>query len=123
MRLGGCEPPCHSPPPIRKRARSARVWKRRRRGAVRRRVLSSIGGRGERVASALADAAGRATSGAGTRRLRDGLVIAEIAMAFVLSVGAALLIRELVRLRSTDPGLTARQVMTLHVGYRGPTQQ
>jgi putative ABC transport system permease protein len=53
-----------------------------------------------------------------SRRLRDGLVIAETALAFVLAVGAVLLIRELVRLRHTDPGLEPTNVVTLHVGHR-----
>ena len=41
----------------------------------------------------------------GQRRLRNGLVVAEVALAFVLGVGAAVLLRELVRLRATDAGI------------------
>jgi predicted permease len=58
------------------------------------------------------------TMSAGSQRLRDGLAIAEVAMAFVLAIAATLLIRELVRLRTTDPGMTTSNVVTFHVGHR-----
>src|SRR4029077_9528408 len=54
----------------------------------------------------------------GQRRLRDSLVIAEVAIAFLLAVGAAALIRELVRLRNADTGMVTRNVVTLHLGRR-----
>jgi putative ABC transport system permease protein len=52
----------------------------------------------------------------GQRRLRNGLVVAEVALAFVLGVGAAVLLRELVRLRATDAGIVKANVITFHVG-------
>jgi putative ABC transport system permease protein len=52
----------------------------------------------------------------GQRRLRNGLVVAEVALAFVLGVGAAVLLRELVRLRATDAGIVKANVVTFHVG-------
>jgi putative ABC transport system permease protein len=60
----------------------------------------------------------RTTMSAGQRRVRDGLVVAEVAMAFVLAIGAAMLLRELVRLRNTDPGMQTASVLTLHLGHR-----
>jgi predicted permease len=60
----------------------------------------------------------RATMGGAQRRLRDGLLIAEVAVACLLAVGATVLLRELVRLRSTDIGLTTSDVVTLHLGAR-----
>ena len=68
--------------------------------------------------AALQESAGRATAGVGSVRLRDGLVVAEVALAFVLAVAASLLIRELVRLRSTDTGMAAKNVVTFHLGRR-----
>lgn len=50
------------------------------------------------------------------RRLRNGLVVAEVALAFVLGVGSALLVRELARLRGTDAGIVPANVITFHVG-------
>lgn len=52
------------------------------------------------------------------RRLRNGLVVVEVALAFVLAVGAAVLLRELIRLRATNPGLRPQNVVTMHVGQR-----
>jgi predicted permease len=54
---------------------------------------------------------------AGTR-LRDALVVAEVAIALVLAISAAMLVRELVRLRQTDAGLVPANVMTFHLGHR-----
>lgn len=66
--------------------------------------------------SALQEAGGHATMGQAQRRLRNGLVVAEVALAFVLGVGAAVLLRELVRLRATDAGVVKTNVITFHVG-------
>jgi putative ABC transport system permease protein len=66
----------------------------------------------------LQESGGHSTMGTRSRRLRDGLVIVEVALALVLAVGAAVLIRELVRLRNTDPGLVTKNVVTFHVGHR-----
>jgi predicted permease len=52
------------------------------------------------------------TSGTGTRRsvLRPALVVAQVAVSFVLLSGGALLLRNLVRLMTADPGFEARNV-------------
>ena len=60
----------------------------------------------------------RATMGRGYRRLRDGLVATEVALAFVLSFGAAIVVREAVRLRGVDPGMATENVLSLHVTPR-----
>lgn len=70
------------------------------------------------VQSVLQESGGRSTMGGGQRRVRDGLVVAEVALAFVLAVGATLLIRELVRLRNTDMGMVTENVVTFHLGHR-----
>jgi putative ABC transport system permease protein len=48
-------------------------------------------------------------------RLRDGLVVAEIAISFVLLVSAGLLLRAFLRLQSTPVGLVADNVLTLRL--------
>jgi predicted permease len=58
------------------------------------------------------------TVGVGPARLRDGLVVLEVASAFVLAVGAGLLVRELVRLRSTPSGMATSNIVTFHLGRR-----
>ena len=60
-------------------------------------------------------AGGHATIGGRFRRLRDLLVVVEIACAVVITVGAASLVRELVRLRNTDIGLKPANVVTFHL--------
>jgi putative ABC transport system permease protein len=64
---------------------------------------------------ALQEAGDRGTMGPAQRRLRSGLVIAEVALAFVLGAGASVLLRELVRLRGIDAGLVRENVITFHV--------
>jgi predicted permease len=55
---------------------------------------------------------GRGTVGAGHRTARGILVAAEIAVAFVLVVGASLLVRSFARLSATDHGFEPRGVLT-----------
>jgi len=52
------------------------------------------------------------TPGGDRHRLRSGLVIGEVAVAFVLLAGAGLLLRSLSRLLRVDPGFDARGVFT-----------
>ena len=56
-------------------------------------------------------------------RLRDALVVAEIALAFILAVSAATIIAEMRRLERSDPGMDARRVLTLHLTPRAPAAE
>jgi putative ABC transport system permease protein len=58
-------------------------------------------------------------AGKGKGRLRDGLVVAEIALAFLLLTGAGLLFRAFLNLQSTNTGLVAENVLTLHLSVSG----
>ena len=49
-------------------------------------------------------------------RLRQGLVVSEVALALMLLIGAGLLMRSLTSLRAVDPGFDARNVLTASVG-------
>ncbi len=51
------------------------------------------------------------------RRLRNGLVITEVALALVLLVGAGLMMRSFLELRRTDPGFDRSNVLTFRTGY------
>lgn len=62
---------------------------------------------------ALKQGGGRAGSGAGSQRLRSVLVVAEIALALVLLVGAGLLIQTFLKLRALDIGVTPEKVLTM----------
>jgi putative ABC transport system permease protein len=72
---------------------------------------------------------GRGDSGGVRRhRLRNALVILEVALSLVLLVGAGLLIRSFMRLRHVDTGLDPRGVLTMQVAlptsrYANPAQQ
>jgi putative ABC transport system permease protein len=56
-------------------------------------------------------------SGAGTRgkRLRSSLVIAEVAVSFILLIGAGLLINSFLHLRNLDPGFRVDHLLALNV--------
>ncbi|MGH9631228.1 MAG: ADOP family duplicated permease, partial [Bryobacteraceae bacterium] len=58
---------------------------------------------------------GYGSSGWSGRRLRDGLIVAEIAMAFVLVVGAGLLLQTFLRLQNTPAGFVRDHVLTLNM--------
>jgi predicted permease len=66
----------------------------------------------------LQEAGSHGTAGVGSTRLRDGLVVMEVALAFILAVGAALLVRELGRLKSTRSGMATENIVTFHLGRR-----
>ena len=55
---------------------------------------------------------GRLVGGASGRWLRDGAVIAEVALAFVLLVGSGLMIRTFIALQNANPGFDPSHVMT-----------
>jgi predicted permease len=67
-------------------------------------------------AGILAKGGGRTTAGRGYGRVRDALVVGEIALAFVLASGATLVMTEIERLRDSDNGMATDNVVTFHLG-------
>src|SRR5207248_8803813 len=58
-----------------------------------------------------------------TSRLRDLLVVGEVAAALVLVMGAALLIQTLIRLRAVDPGFRSEGILTADIAAPYPKYQ
>ena len=67
------------------------------------------------LTEALKEGGRGATSGLRRNRLRNALVIAEVAFALVLLVGASLLLKSFVRLQNVHPGFESKNVLTMEV--------
>ncbi len=79
------------------------------------------------LASALKEGGQKGATAQG-RRLRGGLVVAEVSIALVLAAGAGLTARSFLRLRAVDPGFDPDKTLTLRVslpreGYKEDARQ
>ena len=70
------------------------------------------------LAAALKEGGRSATAGGRAQRLRSILVVAEVALAVILLVGAGLFTGSFVRLMRVDPGFDYHNVIALNVGLR-----
>jgi putative ABC transport system permease protein len=66
---------------------------------------------------------GRSGVGAGGQRMRNVLVVSEVALAMVLLAGAALMIRSFEKLYHQNPGFRAEHVLTLQTRLQYPKYQ
>ena len=71
-------------------------------------IAPAIAGSGADLNAALTEVGRGGTTGRSGRMVRNALVVAEVALAVVVLIGAGLLIRSFVRLRSADPGFRPR---------------
>jgi putative ABC transport system permease protein len=69
--------------------------------------------------TAARDGASALRSRSGGVMVRDGLVITEIALAFILLAGAGLLLRTFLNLQRTDAGVRTENVLTAHMALTG----
>lgn len=67
----------------------------------------------------LKEGAGRATSGAGRRRLHNALAIGEVALSLILLAGATLLIKTFANLLNTNPGFDPHPILSLQIWTTG----
>jgi putative ABC transport system permease protein len=74
---------------------------------------------GRSLNGALIDGGRGGTMGRKARLLRSGLVVSEVALAVVVTIGAGLLIRSFVRLRAADPGFRPAGVLTFRLPLAG----
>jgi hypothetical protein len=70
------------------------------------------------LAAALKEGGRSATAGGRAQRLRSILVVAEVALAVILLVGAGLFTSSFVRLMRVDPGFDYHHVIALNIGLR-----
>ncbi len=70
---------------------------------------------GRDLRDGLAEGSRSVAGGSGIHRARSALVLAEVALAFVLLAGATLLLRSFDRLQRVDPGFSADRVVTARV--------
>ena len=67
------------------------------------------------LTEALKEGGRGSTTGARRNRVRNALVISEVALALVLLVGASLLLKSFARLQNVDPGFDSRNVLTMEI--------
>jgi putative ABC transport system permease protein len=70
------------------------------------------------LTSALKDSGRSSTAGSGTQWLRNTLVVAEMALAVVLLVGAGLFVASFAKLMRVETGIDYRNVLAVSVGVR-----
>lgn len=73
--------------------------------------------------STLKESSNRSGTGLRHNRTRAVLVTTEMALALVLLVGAALLIRTFVAIRQVNAGFDARHVLTMRMSLTGPQSE
>ncbi len=67
------------------------------------------------IATVLRQSSGRTTTGGAHARIRDGLIVLQVAVSLVLLVGAGLLLRTVTHLQNVDTGFDPAGVMTARV--------
>jgi len=65
----------------------------------------------------------RTTTSRSRRRLRSGLIVAEVSLAMALAVGAGLLLRSFVAVLGVDPGFAAAGLLTMQLNVPARAQQ
>jgi len=75
------------------------------------------------LTTTLKESSGRSGTGFRQNKARSILVVTEVALALVLLVGSALLIRTAVALGGVDPGFDTTNVLTMRMSLAGPQYQ
>ena len=67
------------------------------------------------VVDGLKEGGVQSTTGVGRRRLRSLLIVAQVAVSFLLLIGAGLMLRSFVKLQHVDPGFQPENVLTMDI--------
>ena len=83
-------------------------------------LIRCSGSRAEASVPRSKESAGRSSTGFRQNKARSLLVVIEVALALILLIGSALLIRTAVALGRVDPGFDARNVLTMRMSLTRP---
>ena len=91
-------------------------------------LAPALAASGTDLNESLRESSSNSTADSGRRRLRNGLVVSEIALALVLLIGAGLLVRTFVALMQVDLGVDPTNVVSMeislpHYKYSHPASQ
>ena len=84
-------------------------------------LAPSAGSLGFGVREALQGESRSVSSGTIVRRIRQGLVVAQLGLSLTLLIGAGLLAKSFYQLRNTNPGFRPENVMTARINLAGPS--
>jgi putative ABC transport system permease protein len=68
------------------------------------------------VVGSLKEGGGHSTLGRGSQRMRSLLIVAQVAVSFLLLIGAGLMLRSFMKLQHVDPGFQTDNVLTMRIG-------
>jgi putative ABC transport system permease protein len=69
----------------------------------------------KRAAESLKQVGGRSTAGVGRQALRNALVVAQVAVSFILLIGAGLTLRSFVKLTEVNPGFRTDHLLSMRL--------
>ncbi len=70
----------------------------------------------ETVVGSLKEGGAQSTLGRGRHRMRSVLIVAQVAVSFLLLIGAGLMLRSFAKLQHVDPGFQPENVLTMQIG-------
>jgi putative ABC transport system permease protein len=70
----------------------------------------------ETVVGSLKEGGAQSTLGRGRHRMRSLLIVAQVAVSFLLLIGAGLMLRSFAKLQHVDPGFQPENVLTMQIG-------
>jgi predicted permease len=86
-------------------------------------LLPTLGGARRSLAAAVREGGRGSTTGLGRHRVRQLLIVAQVAMALVLLVGSGLLLRSAARLNAVNPGFRVEGLLTAGVSRGAQTDR